>query len=186
MKKILLASQSPRRKELMEKMGFAFELMSVEAEETYPPDLEASEVAGYVAEQKSTFYQNIGEDEILLTADTVVVYQNHVFGKPKTCEGARTMLRKLSGNTHDVYTAVSVKTYTERFTFTDKAQVSFFSIDESEIDYYIKNYAPFDKSGAYGIHDWIGVTKISAINGNFYTVMGLPTHWVYKTLKELV
>lgn len=183
--KILLGSNSPRRKELLQSLGFDFEVISINCDEIFPENLEVKDIASYLSELKANAFRNLLENEILLTADTVVTFENKVLGKPKNREEAVEMLSHLSGKTHQVYTGISFKTSEKIITITDVAEVEFTEISKEEIDYYIKNYQPFDKAGSYGIQEWLGMAKISRINGSFYTIMGLPTHLVYKTLKEL-
>jgi septum formation protein len=137
--------------------------------------------------QTSSNYNEIikEKNEILLTSDTIVTFEGKVLGKPKNREEAVEMLQHLSGKTHQVYTAVSFKTNEKIITKTDVADVEFSEITDQEINFYIENYHPFDKAGSYGIQEWLGMAKISKINGSFYTIMGLPTHLVYETLKDL-
>lgn len=183
--KILLGSNSPRRKELLQSLSFDFEVVSINCDEIFPENLEVKNIASYLSELKANAFRNLEKNEILLTADTVVTFENKVLGKPKNREEAVEMLTHLSGNTHQVYTGISFKTSEKTITKTDVADVEFSKLSEKEIDFYIKNYLPFDKAGSYGIQEWLGMAKISRINGSFYTIMGLPTHLVYETLKEL-
>ena len=183
--KILLASQSPRRKELLSSLGFDFEVVKIDCEEILPENIEIGEAAAYLSELKANAFQNLQEGEVLLTADTVVANENQFLGKPKDEIEAKEMLQSLSGKTHQVYTGITIKTLDKIITETDVADVEFAEISEEEIDFYIKNYKPFDKAGSYGIQEWLGMSKIKKINGSFYTIMGLPTHLVYKILKEL-
>ena len=183
--KILLGSNSPRRKELLQNLGFDFEVVSINCDEIFPDNLEVKNIASYLSELKANAYINLEENEILLTADTVVTFEGKVLGKPKNREEAIEMLSHLSGKTHQVYTGISFKTTEKIITKTDVADVEFSKITDEEIAFYIKNYQPFDKAGSYGIQEWLGMAKISRINGSFYTIMGLPTHLVYETLKDL-
>lgn len=183
--KILLGSNSPRRKELLQSLGFDFEVVSFNCDEIFPENLEVKNIASYLSELKANAFRNLEKNEILLTADTVVTFENKVLGKPQNWEEAEEMLTHLSGNTHQVYTGISFKTSEKTITKTDVAEVKFAEISAEEIDFYIKNYQPFDKAGSYGIQEWLGMAKISRINGSFYTIMGMPTHLVYETLKEL-
>mgnify|MGYP003606257523 FL=1 len=183
--KILLGSNSPRRKELLQSLGFDFEVVSINCNEIYPDNLEVENIASYLSELKANAFRNLEASEILLTADTVVTFENKVLGKPKNREEAVEMLSHLSGKTHQVYTGISFKTSENIITKIDVADVEFSKITDEEIDFYIKNYQPFDKAGSYGIQEWLGMSKISRIKGSFYTIMGLPTHLVYETLKEL-
>lgn len=183
--KILLGSNSPRRKELLQSLGFDFEVVSINCEEIFPENLEVKNIASYLSELKANAFRNLEKNEILLTADTVVTFENKVLGKPQNREEAEEMLTLLSGNIHQVYTGISFKTSEKTITKTDVAKVKFAKISAEEIDFYIKNYQPLDKAGSYGIQEWLGMAKISRINGSFYTIMGMPTHLVYETLKEL-
>lgn len=183
--KLLLASQSPRRKELLSGLGFEFEVVKIDCEEIVPAHIPAAESAAYLSELKSKAFRELEKDEILLTADTVVAIDNRFLGKPKDEDEARNMLRLLSGRSHQVYTGITVKTLNQSITQTDVAEVEFGTIADDEIEYYIRHYRPFDKAGSYGIQEWLGMAKINAINGSFYTIMGLPTHLVYKILKEI-
>ena len=183
--KILLGSNSPRRKELLQNLGFDFEVVSINCDEIFPNNLEVKNIASYLSELKANAYRNLEKNEILLTADTVVTFEGKVLGKPKNREEAIEMLSHLSGKTHQVYTGISFKNTEKIITKTDVADVEFSKITDEEIAFYIKNYQPFDKAGSYGIQEWLGMAKISRINGSFYTIMGLPTHLVYETLKDL-
>ncbi|MCD0454423.1 Maf family nucleotide pyrophosphatase [Chryseobacterium sp. LC2016-27] len=183
--KILLASQSPRRKELLSSLGFDFEVVKIDCEEILPDHIKIEEAAAYLSELKTNAFRTLQKDEVLLTADTVVAYEKQFLGKPKDEMEAREMLQSLSGKIHQVYTGITIKTLDKTITETDVADVEFDEITSEEIDFYIKNYKPFDKAGSYGIQEWLGMAKIKNINGSFYTIMGLPTHLVYKILKEL-
>ena len=183
--KILLGSNSPRRKELLQSLGFDFEVVSIDCDEVFPENLSVENIAGYLSELKADAYRNLEKNEILLTSDTIVTFEGKVLGKPKNREKAVEMLQHLSGKTHQVYTAVSFKSSEKIITKTDVADVEFSEITDQEINFYIKNYHPFDKAGSYGIQEWLGMAKISKINGSFYTIMGLPTHLVYENLKDL-
>ncbi|MBO6185616.1 MAG: septum formation protein Maf [Chryseobacterium sp.] len=183
--KILLASQSPRRKELLSNLGFDFEVVKIDCEEILPENIKIEDAAAYLSELKANAFRNLQKDEVLLTADTVVANENQFLGKPKDEMEAKEMLQSLSGKIHQVYTGITIKTLDKTITETDVADVEFDEISDEEIDFYIKNYKPFDKAGSYGIQEWLGMAKIKKITGSFYTIMGLPTHLVYKILKEL-
>ncbi|MGD1318614.1 Maf family nucleotide pyrophosphatase [Chryseobacterium sp. 2R14A] len=183
--KILLASQSPRRKELLSSLGFDFEVVKIDCEEILPGNIKIGEAAAYLSELKANAFRNLLEGEVLLTADTVVANDNKFLGKPKDENEAKEMLKSLSGKTHQVYTGITIKTLDKTITETDVADVEFGEVSDEEIDFYIKNYKPFDKAGSYGVQEWLGMSKIKKINGSFYTIMGLPTHLVYKILKEI-
>lgn len=183
--KLLLASQSPRRKELLTSLGFDFEVVKIDCEEIIPETITIEEAAAYLSELKAKAFRTLIADEVLLTADTVVAAEGQILGKPKDENEARQMLRMLSGKTHQVYTGISIKTVDKTYTETDVADVELDEITDEEITYYIQNYKPFDKAGSYGIQEWLGMAKIRKMSGSFYTIMGLPTHLVYKILNEI-
>lgn len=183
--KLLLASQSPRRKELLAGLGFEFEVVKIDCEEIVPEHIGVGEAASYLSELKASAFRDLGKGEVLLTADTVVAVDNQFLGKPKDAEEAEKMLKKLSGRSHQVYTGITVKTSEKTITETDVAEVEFDAITDDEVQFYIRHYRPFDKAGSYGIQEWLGMAKIKRMNGSFYTIMGLPTHLVYKILKEI-
>lgn len=183
--KLLLASQSPRRKELLSNLGFDFEIVRIDCEEILPKDIKTEDAAAYLSELKADTFRKLQEKEVLLTADTIVAIDNQILGKPEDEDDARNMLRMLSGRTHQVYTGITIKTLSKTITKTDVADVEFDEITHDEINYYIQNYKPFDKAGSYGIQEWLGMAKIKNMTGSFYTIMGLPTHLVYKILKEI-
>ena len=185
MMKILLASQSPRRKELLSSLGFDFEVVKIDCEEILPDHIKIENAASYLSELKADAFRNLEIDEVLITADTVVAIDDQILGKPTNEENAKQMLRKLSGKTHQVFTGITIKTISKTFTETDVADVEFEQISDDEIDFYTKNYKPFDKAGSYGIQEWLGMAKIKKMNGSFYAIMGLPTHLVYKILNEI-
>ncbi len=185
MMKILLASQSPRRKELLSSLGFDFEVVKIDCEEILPDHIKIENAASYLSELKAGAFRNLEKDEVLITADTVVAIDDQILGKPLDEEDSKQMLKKLSGKTHQVFTGITIKTISKTFTETDVADVEFEHISDDEIDFYIKNYKPFDKAGSYGIQEWLGMAKIKKMNGSFYTIMGLPTHLVYKILNKI-
>ena len=182
--KILLASNSPRRKELLENLGFTFEVVSIDCEEIYPQNLAVEEVAEYLSELKANAFRGLEKDEILITADTIVALEDEILGKPKDEAEAREMLRKLSGKTHQVYTGFTIRSLEKNISKTDVASVEIDDLTDPEIDFYIKNYKPFDKAGSYGVQEWLGMAKIKKIEGSYYTIMGFPTHLVYSVLKD--
>ncbi|ASK31231.1 septum formation protein Maf [Chryseobacterium sp. T16E-39] len=183
--KILLASQSPRRKELLSSLGFDFEVVKIDCEEILPDDISIENAAAYLSKLKADTFRPLLEGEVLLTADTVVAIDNQILGKPKDTSDARNMLNMLSGKTHQVFTGITIQTSDRVFTETDVADVELDEISADEIDYYIDHYKPFDKAGSYGIQEWLGMAKITKLSGSFYTIMGLPTHLVYRILKEI-
>lgn len=182
--KILLASNSPRRKELLQNLGYDFDVVSVECVEVFPDQMPAKKVAEYLSVLKSDAYNLLEKDEILITADTTVVLGEEILGKPADEEDARLMLKKLSDKTHQVYTGITIRSIDKIISATDVADVDFDILNDDEINYYIKNFKPYDKAGSYGVQEWLGMAKIRQIRGSFYTVMGLPTHLVYRLLKE--
>lgn len=183
--KILLASQSPRRKELLSALGYSFDVVKIDCDETYSPELQIDHIAEYLSEKKASAYGTIEEGSVLITADTIVAIGPHVLGKPKDKAEAREMLKLLSNNVHQVYTGITVKTSEQKISVTDKADVHIMPLTDEEIDYYIEHYKPFDKAGSYGVQEWLGMAKISKIEGSYYTIMGLPTHLLYSILSNL-
>ncbi|MBL7882242.1 MAG: Maf family protein, partial [Chryseobacterium gambrini] len=147
--------------------------------------IKVEESAAYLSELKANAFRSLEKDEVLLTADTVVAIDHQFLGKPSDEKEAEQMLQLLSGKTHQVYTGITIKTSDKTITQTDVADVELDEITEDETEYYIKNYRPFDKAGSYGIQEWLGMAKIKKITGSYYTIMGLPTHLVYKILKEI-
>jgi septum formation protein len=184
-KKLILASQSPRRKELLKGLGVDFEVRIKDINEDFPQNLDPSEVAGFLSAKKAAaFASEIGPDEILLTSDTVVILNGKILGKPADEEEAFEMISALSGKTHLVTTGITFLTLGKELTLSDTAKVFFKELSRQEIEYYISNYKPFDKAGAYGIQEWIGFVGVQKIEGSYFTVMGLPIHLVYDVLKN--
>ena len=186
--RLILASASPRRRELLAACDLDFVLAEkFECEECYPADLAAEKVAEYLSQLKSNAYPHaLGEKDILLTADTVVILGKMILGKPRSKEEAIEMIRSLSGSTHKVVTGVTLRTTSQSISFSAESLVSFRALEEEEIRYYVEKYRPLDKAGAYGIQEWIGYTAIERIEGSFYNVMGLPVQRLYSALKELI
>ena len=182
-KKIYLASKSPRRQELLTLMGYKYELMLKDVDESYPETLGLNDVAGYISKAKADAFEVL-EDGIIITSDTVVILNGEVLGKPKDAEDAFSMLSKLNSNTHTVVTGVTLKSATKCFTFSEETDVTFSDLSDEQIWYYINNYEPYDKAGAYGIQDWIGMIGVKSINGSYTNVMGLPTERLDRELKE--
>ena len=184
--KIILASGSPRRAELMTQMGLEFVVdKQTSFEEIVPEDMAPERVPAYFAEGKSkNFHRALEDDEVLVSADTVVICDGRIMGKPAGIAEAAEMLKALSGRTHKVVSAVSVRSKSRQITLSDTAEVSFVQLSDGQIDYYIENYKPLDKAGAYGIQEWIGLIGSDGIKGSFYTIMGLPTHILYRLLEE--
>lgn len=183
-KRFLLASKSPRRQELLKGLGIDFEIVSIEADESYPTHLVREKITEFISKSKSNAFRQLDTDEILITADTLVWLNNKILGKPKTYQEAFEMLTQLSDSTHEVFTSVTVKSIRNQMTFSDSTKVSFSPISEDEIHFYIENFQPFDKAGAYGIQEWIGFAKILGIQGCYYNVMGLPLQKLYSTLES--
>ncbi|MCT6870179.1 Maf family nucleotide pyrophosphatase [Apibacter sp.] len=183
--KIILASQSPRREELLRSLNYTFDTIHLDMDETYSSQLKENQITEYLAEQKSKYYGEVEDKTVVITADTIVWMNNHALEKPKNFEQAKQMLSELSGNSHKVYTSVGFKTKNDFQVFTDYTEVHFMKMSDNEIEYYIENFKPFDKSGSYGIQDWIGIAKIDKISGSFFTIMGLPTHIVYDYLENI-
>lgn len=183
--KILLGSKSPRRRELLQMMRIPFNVVTITGvKETYPDDIPADEVPLYLSGKKADAYlPHIREDEIIITADTLVILGTKILGKPKSQEDAKEMLRELSGNTHKVITGVTIANHNKRTSFSTETLVQFANISDREIEYYVDNFLPLDKAGAYGIQEWIGGVAVEKIDGSFYNVMGLPIHQLYRTLK---
>lgn len=183
--KIILASASPRRKELLAGLDLDFEVKVIKGvSESYPENLRAEEVPQYISREKAAAYQ-VADDELLLTADTVVVVDNTILGKPRDADDARRMLRLISGRTHQVVTGVTLTTAKAQKTFAVTTDVAFRKLADDEIDYYITHYRPFDKAGAYGIQEWIGYIGVTSIHGSYYNVMGLPVQRIYQEIMEI-
>lgn len=185
--KIILASGSPRRQQFFYELEIDFEVRLKQVEEIYPPELRGSEIARYLAELKATpFQENLNADEIVITSDTVVWHNGCSLAKAGDTEEAYQMLSTLSDDWHEVITAVTFTTNSHQKTVHHVTRVKFKSLSEAEIHYYIKNYRPFDKAGAYGIQEWIGLIGIEEIQGSYTNVVGLPTQLVYETLMHMV
>lgn len=181
---VMLASKSPRRRELLQQMRIPFHTVSVgNLKEEYPADLPAAEVPEFLANLKADAFQRIMHPgDLIITADTVVILDGKILGKPRDREEARGMLRSLSGRTHTVVTGVAVTTAERRVSFSTHTDVRFAEIPERDIEFYVDNYSPLDKAGAYGIQEWIGCVAVESIEGSYYNVMGLPVHRLYREL----
>lgn len=185
--RIILASRSPRRQQLLRELGLKFEVIIKEYSEAYPEDLVGEEIARYVAHQKAvTFIGVISDDEIVITADTIVWCNNRVLGKPLNPEDAQRILREISGNTHEVITGVSLFSSTKQVTFSVSTKVTFDHLSDDEINFYIDRFKPYDKAGAYGIQEWIGIIACSHIEGSYFNVVGLPAQRLCKELQRFV
>lgn len=184
--KLILASGSPRRQQFFKDLDLDFEIRLKEIEEIFPPELKAEEITNYLAELKaSAFDGELNENDILITSDTIVWHNNRALGKPKDAQDAFEILKSLSNSTHDVITSVCFKTYTEKTVLYEVTKVTFNELSEEAISYYIENFKPFDKAGAYGIQEWIGFIGVSKIEGSYANVMGMPTDKVFEYLSTL-
>ncbi|MBR1411596.1 MAG: septum formation protein Maf [Prevotella sp.] len=184
--KIILASNSPRRKELLAGIDVQFEVRVIQdIDESYPADLPTKDIAEYISHKKAAVYQQqMAPDELIITADTIVVLGNEVMGKPHDEADARRMLRELSGQTHQVITGVTLTTIQKQVSFSVETDVTFKQLSDSEIDYYVSHYKPFDKAGAYGIQEWIGHIGVTGLQGSYFNVMGLPVQRIYEALRQ--
>jgi septum formation protein len=185
---IILASNSPRRKELLAGLDIPFDVRVLDGiDESYPDTLPTKEIAGFISKKKADAYrQTMKDDELIITADTIVVLGQEVMGKPRDVEEARRMLRALSGKTHQVITGVCITTKARQLDFSVETDVTFKTLTDEEICYYIEHYRPFDKAGAYGIQEWIGHIGVTGIKGSYFNVMGLPVQRIYEALKDFL
>lgn len=184
--KVILASNSPRRKELLGGLGIDFEVRTLQGiDESYPRNLKGEEIPIYISGKKAEAYlSTIAEDEMVITADTIVYDAGQVLGKPANREDAINMLRQLSGHAHDVITGVSIVTKQKTVQFASVSKVHFTTLTDEEITYYVDHFKPFDKAGAYGIQEWIGYVAVTRIEGSYFNVMGLPIQRLYTELKK--
>ncbi len=186
MKRIILASQSPRRKQLLEWAEIPFDIVVEETDERFPPGLTPEEVAIYIARNKAlAVQQKRSEEEIILAADTIVVLCDNIIGKPVHREEAISILLALSGETHLVITGVVIRKGAQEIAFADVTEVVFHDLSLEQIEFYVNKYKPYDKAGAYAIQEWIGVVGIKSVNGDFYNVMGLPVSRVVRELEKI-
>ena len=185
--KIILASNSPRRKELLAGIDIPFEVRVIDGiDESYPDTLPTKDIAEYISKKKSAAYrQTMAGDELVITADTIVVLGSQVMGKPKDADEACSMLRQLSGQTHQVITGVTLTTTERQISFSVETDVTFKVLSDEEIEYYVSHYRPFDKAGAYGIQEWIGHIGVTGMSGSYFNVMGLPVQRIYEALKTI-
>lgn len=183
--KIILASNSPRRKELLAGIDVSFSVRVIDGiDESYPADLPTKEIAAYISQKKAAVYQQtMAADELVITADTIVVLDGIVMGKPCDEADACRMLRSLSGRTHQVITGVTLTTIDRQSSFSVETDVTFKSLSDDEIQYYVSHYHPLDKAGAYGIQEWIGHIGVTALHGSYFNVMGLPVQRIYEALQ---
>ncbi|WP_347053675.1 Maf-like protein [Flavobacterium olei] len=185
--KIILASGSPRRQQFFKDLDLDFEIRLKDIEEIYPPELKAVEITDYLAELKANAFDGeLKENEILVTSDTIVWHQGKALGKPKNAEEAFAMIKSMSNTTHEVFTSVCFKTSSASTIINDVTKVTFNDLSDEAILYYIENYKPYDKAGAYGIQEWFGFMAVAKVEGSYTNVMGLPTAKVYEFLSTLV
>lgn len=184
-RRIILASGSPRRQEILASIGVDFEVKLRSVDEVFSQSLQHHEISDYLARLKADQFQDLEPDHIVITGDTIVWHQNKALNKPQNRDEAIKMLNSLSNTTHEVISSVCIKTQDRTETLYDSAEVTFKSLSQDEISYYIDTYSPYDKAGAYGIQEWIGQIGILKIIGSFYTVMGFPIHLVYSKLSNL-
>lgn len=184
--KIILGSASPRRQQFFKEMNIEVEIKLQNVDEIYPEDLKATEITNFLAQLKAEAYQHIAENEMVVTSDTIVWHENKALGKPKDELDAKAMLASLSGKTHEVITSVCFKTKEACRVINETTFVTFKKLTPEMIDFYVSNFNPLDKAGAYGIQEWIGQIGITKIEGSYFNVVGLPTHLVYKTLNSLI
>ena len=193
---ILLGSASPRRRALLEGLDIPFTAISIDADESYPAELQAGDIPYFISRAKARAYApNLQDNQLLITADTIVWLDGQMLGKPHDEAEAFSMLRALSGKTHQVFTAVTFaqksqitnhKSQIDLSTIVDRTDVTFAELTDDEINYYIQKYRPFDKAGAYGVQEWIGYIACTEIKGSYFNVMGFPVHRVYKALKQML
>ena len=181
-RRLILASGSPRRRELLGELGLEFTIGQIkDYDETYPASLKYDEIPAYIAEQKSLHYKGeLEPNDILITSDTIVAIDGDILGKPKDKAEAIKMLRELSGRTHHVVTGLCIRSTQKTVTISDTCEVTFDILSDEDIEYYVDNFKPFDKAGAYGFQEWIGLSNIKSITGSVYTVIGLPVQKLYK------
>ncbi len=184
--RVVLASNSPRRKELLAGIDIDFDVRVIpDIDESYPADLPTKDIAEYISRKKATVYQQqMADDELIITADTIVVLDGEVMGKPHDEADASRMLHELSGRTHQVITGVTLTTITRQQSFSVETDVTFKSLSDEEINYYIQHYKPYDKAGAYGIQEWIGHIGVTGLHGSYFNVMGLPVQRIYEALRQ--
>ncbi len=183
--KLILASQSPRRQQLMKDAGYAFEIRIKDTAENYPPDLKAGDIALHIAEIKAAAFKGeLAANELLITADTIVWLEDQALGKPVDRNDAVSMLQRLSGKMHRVYTGVCLTSMERSKSFVSMTEVYFKTLTLNEIEYYIDHYKPYDKAGSYGAQDWLGLVGIEKINGSYFNVMGLPVKELYEAILQ--
>lgn len=187
---IILASQSPRRREILKMLGVDFKVVVKDTDETFPPELQGGAIPEHIAILKASAFdselQTWSDNTIVIASDTIVYIDNKVIGKPKGREGAIEMLKTLSGRCHQVLTGVCIKTKDRQRSFFAESKVWFRELSDDEITYYVDNYKPFDKAGAYAVQEWIGAAAIAKIEGSYYNVMGLPSQMLYNELLKFI
>lgn len=182
---IILGSGSPRRQQFFRELGIPFTVRLKDVEEVFPDGLKGKEISIYLAKLKAVAFDDLTDMELLITSDTIVWFEGEALGKANSTEDAMQMLRRLSGKTHEVITAVCFTTNKTQTIVHDVTKVTFENFDEREIDFYVNHFKPFDKAGAYGIQDWIGLIGVKRMEGSYFNVMGLPTHLLYQTLLKI-
>ena len=182
---VILASSSPRRQKFFKELDLDFVIQIKEVEENYPKELKGTEITDFLADLKSKPFTNLSKNDLLITSDTIVWLNDKALGKPKNEEEAFAMLKELSGKKHEVITSISIRSSVFQKIINDKTAVYFKEITDEEINYYIKNYKPFDKAGSYGIQEWLGFIAIHKMEGSYFNVAGLPIHKLYKELMDL-
>jgi septum formation protein len=182
---IILASGSPRRQRFLKELDIPFTIKIKEVNEIYPKHLKAAEITDYLADLKSKCFNNLKSNDLLITSDTIVWFEETALGKPKSKKDAFLMLKKMSGKQHYVYTSISIKSCFFQKIFNDVTVVEFEKFTDEEINYYLEKFSPYDKAGSYGIQDWIGLVGVKKITGSYFNVMGLPVHKLYKELLNI-
>ncbi len=182
---IVLASKSPRRQELLKGIGIDFSIITKDVDESYPSNMSVYDVAPFLSVKKAKAFneEDLPDNYMVITADTVVIVDDRILGKPKDADEAREMLGMISGKKHSVITGVTIRTNDNLKTFSVVSKVSFEKLDNDEVEYYVNDFKPYDKAGAYGIQEWIGYIGVSHVEGSYFNVMGLPTQKLYKMLK---
>ncbi|WCM43466.1 Maf family nucleotide pyrophosphatase [Flavobacterium sp. CBA20B-1] len=181
---IILASNSPRRKQFLKDLGLTFTVKPANVNEAYPSHLKGKDIALYIAQQKASVFNNLEANELVITCDTIVWIDDVALGKPENSADAKQMLQQLSGKTHEVISAVCIKSNQKEQLFYDVTEVSFNTLNPSDIAYYVETFQPFDKAGSYGIQEWIGLVGIEKINGSYTNVVGMPMEKLYKELMK--
>ena len=181
---ITLASNSPRRKQFLSDLGLTFTVKPANVNEEYPSQLQGKDIALYIAQQKASVFNNLNVNEIIISCDTIVWIDNEALGKPENSDDAKKMLQQLSGKTHEVISAVCIKSNQKEKLFYDVTEVTFNTLNSLDIDYYVNTFKPFDKAGSYGIQEWIGLIGIEKINGSYTNVVGMPMEKLYNELMK--